>query len=66
MWVLHGVPQPKFLHIFWKGNCQNMDSREPEMILKVGEEHTGELDRFHSYGLQKALRTLEMRLGVKT
>ena len=31
------APHPKFSHAFWIGNYQKMDSREPEMILKVGE-----------------------------
>ena len=47
LWILHrenlhGVlqykaPHLKFLHVFWLGNYQKMDWREPEMIVKVGK-----------------------------
>ena len=39
---------------------------EGGMILKIGDEHTIELDTYHSYGLRKLLWVLEARLGMKT
>ena len=33
-----------------------MDLREPEVILKVAEGHTSEVDTYRSYGLRIALR----------
>ena len=69
-WVLHGVlqykvPQSTFSPVFCLGNYQKVDLREHEVILKVGEGYTNEVNTYHSYGLRIALWVLEMRLGVR-
>ena len=48
-------PHPKFSHVFWIGNSQKMDWREPEMILKVGKGHTNEVGTYHSCGFSNSI-----------